>query len=82
MVCEGTLVTSQDFIKFCGKFFAFILNALIEISQGFKTFWVYLKALIEKLFQTSNCFLKNFFEEIKYQNIIFLYSKPMLHFQL
>jgi hypothetical protein len=31
-------VTSQDFIKFWGKFFAFVLSALIEISQGFKTF--------------------------------------------
>jgi hypothetical protein len=31
-------VTSQDFSKFWGNFFAFILNALIEISQGFKTF--------------------------------------------
>jgi hypothetical protein len=31
-------VTSQDFIKFWGFFFAFVLSALIEISQGFKTF--------------------------------------------
>jgi hypothetical protein len=31
-------VTSQDFIKFWGNFFAFVLYALIEISQGFKTF--------------------------------------------
>jgi hypothetical protein len=31
-------VTSQDFIKFWGKFFAFIFLVLIEISQGFKTF--------------------------------------------
>jgi hypothetical protein len=31
-------VTSQDFIKFWGKFFAFILYVLIENSQGFKTF--------------------------------------------
>jgi hypothetical protein len=31
------VVTSQDFIKFWGKFFAFVLYALIEISQGFKT---------------------------------------------
>jgi hypothetical protein len=28
-------VTSQDFIKFWGKFFAFILNVLIEKSQDF-----------------------------------------------
>jgi hypothetical protein len=31
-------VTSQDFIKFWGEFFAFVLSALIGISQGFKTF--------------------------------------------
>jgi hypothetical protein len=31
-------VTSQDFIKFWGNFFAFIPSALIENSQGFKTF--------------------------------------------
>jgi hypothetical protein len=31
-------VTSQDFIKFWGNFFAFVLSALIEISQGFETF--------------------------------------------
>jgi hypothetical protein len=32
------VVTSQDFIKFWGRFFAFVLSALIESSQGFKTF--------------------------------------------
>jgi hypothetical protein len=38
-VQRSSSVTSQDFIKFWGKFFfAFILNALIENSQGFKTF--------------------------------------------
>jgi hypothetical protein len=31
-------VTSQDFIKFWGKFFSFILPVLIENSQGFETF--------------------------------------------
>jgi hypothetical protein len=31
-------VTTQDFIKFWGKIFVFILLVLIEISQGFKTF--------------------------------------------
>jgi hypothetical protein len=35
---EPTGVTSQDFIKFWGKFFVFVLLVLIEISQGFKTF--------------------------------------------
>jgi hypothetical protein len=32
------IVTSQDFIKFWGKFFAFVLLEMIGISQGFKTF--------------------------------------------
>jgi hypothetical protein len=32
------IVTSQDFIKFWGKFFAFVLYVLIENSQGFKLF--------------------------------------------
>jgi hypothetical protein len=31
-------VTSQDFIKFWGKFFAFVMLETIENSQGFKTF--------------------------------------------
>jgi hypothetical protein len=31
-------VTTQDFIKFWGKFFAFVLLEMIGISQGFKTF--------------------------------------------
>jgi hypothetical protein len=31
-------VTSQDFIKFWGKFFAFVLSALIGNSSEFKTF--------------------------------------------
>jgi hypothetical protein len=31
-------VTSQDFIKFWGKFFAFVLLKMIGNSQGLKTF--------------------------------------------
>jgi hypothetical protein len=31
-------VTSQDFIKFWGKFFALVLLVLIENLHGFKTF--------------------------------------------
>jgi hypothetical protein len=65
-------VTSQDFIKFWGNFFAFISYVLIENSQRIKNFWDYLKALIENYFQTPCYFLKNFFEKTKYQNIIFL----------
>jgi hypothetical protein len=32
------IVTSQDFIKFWGNFFAFVLLEMIGNSQGFKTF--------------------------------------------
>jgi hypothetical protein len=32
------VVTTQDFIKFWGKIFAFVLLEMIEFSQGFKTF--------------------------------------------
>jgi hypothetical protein len=35
---EDLLVTSQDFIKFWGKFFAFVLLVFMENPQGFKTF--------------------------------------------
>jgi hypothetical protein len=35
---KSDFVTSQDFIKFWGKFFVFIFLLLIENSQGFKTF--------------------------------------------
>jgi hypothetical protein len=37
-VFEGYLVTTQDFIKFWGKIFVFVLLEMIRISQGFKTF--------------------------------------------
>jgi hypothetical protein len=63
-------VTSQDFIKFWGFFFAFVLSALIENSQGFKTL-SYLKALLENHFKLPKYFLKNLFEKTKYKNIIF-----------
>jgi hypothetical protein len=56
-------VTTQDFIKFWGKFFAFVLLEMFGISQGFKTFRVYLKALIENYFKLSTIFLKNFLEK-------------------
>jgi hypothetical protein len=36
---------------------------MIGNSQGFKTFWVYLKALLENYFKLSIIFLKNFFEK-------------------
>jgi hypothetical protein len=35
---DGVHVTSQDFIKFWGKFFAFVLQEMIGNPQGFKTF--------------------------------------------
>jgi hypothetical protein len=31
-------VTTQDFIKFWGNFFAFVLLEMFGFSQGFKTF--------------------------------------------
>jgi hypothetical protein len=31
-------VTTQDFINFWGKIFAFVMLEMIEFSQGFKTF--------------------------------------------
>jgi hypothetical protein len=43
---------------------------LIEISQGFKSFRVYLKDLLEKLFQTFYYSLKYSFEKIECQNTI------------
>jgi hypothetical protein len=38
MEMKIAIVTTQDFIKFWGKIFVFILLVLIENSQGFKTF--------------------------------------------
>jgi hypothetical protein len=41
MVCKKSMkinVTSQDFIKFWGKIFTFVLLEMIGNSQGFKTF--------------------------------------------
>jgi hypothetical protein len=65
-------VTSQDFIKFWGKIFVFVLLVLIEIHRvGF------IQKKIGKLFKTFHYFLKNFFEKTKYQYIIFfLLFKP------
>jgi hypothetical protein len=34
----GQAVTTQDFINFWGKFFAFVLLEMIDFSQRFKTF--------------------------------------------
>jgi hypothetical protein len=34
----ASCVTTQDFVKFWGKNFAFVLLEMIENSQGFKTF--------------------------------------------
>jgi hypothetical protein len=36
---------------------------MIGNSQGFKTFCVYMKALLENYFKLSSIFLKNFFEK-------------------
>jgi hypothetical protein len=36
--CWTLIVTTQDFVKFWVKIFAFVLHEMIEISQEFKTF--------------------------------------------
>jgi hypothetical protein len=72
-------VTTQDFIKFWGKIFVFILLVLIENSQGFKNFLSLFESLIENYFKSSIYFLKNFFEKeqvSKYYFPFFLF-KPM-----
>jgi hypothetical protein len=38
LVLQREHVTTQDFVKFWKKKFAFVLLEMIEISQGFKTF--------------------------------------------
>jgi hypothetical protein len=52
---------------------------MIEISQGFKTFWVYLKALFENYLKSSIYILENFFEkdQVPKYYFPFLYSNPM-----
>jgi hypothetical protein len=57
-----------SYIKFWNKNLFFFV--LIQILQGFKTFCVYLKALLEKLFQTCYFPLKNFWENESFQNTI------------
>jgi hypothetical protein len=44
---------------------------LIEFSQGIKTFWVYLKALLEKLFQNLQLSLERLLENGSFQSTIF-----------
>jgi hypothetical protein len=50
-----------------------ILFVLIEISQGIKTFWVYLKGLLEKYFKLSIITWRSYFEKIGFQNTIFAF---------
>jgi hypothetical protein len=74
---ERTVVTTQDFIKFWGKIFAFVLHEMIGISQGFKFFFrVYLETLLENHFKLSIIFWKNFFEKDQISKYYFpvLYS--------
>jgi hypothetical protein len=52
------------YIKFWNK--KINLFVLIEISQGIKTFWVYLEVLLEKLFRTFYYSLNNSFEKIEF----------------
>jgi hypothetical protein len=46
---------------------------LIENSQGFKTFGVYLKALYENYLKSSIYFLKNFFEKDQVSKYYFVF---------
>jgi hypothetical protein len=46
-------VTTQDFIKFWGKIFVFILLEMIENSQGFKTFELFKVFIIKKISKLS-----------------------------
>jgi hypothetical protein len=57
---EPLVVTSQDFIKFWGKNFVFVLLEMIEISQGFKNFLSLFESFIRKCFKLSTLFLKTF----------------------
>jgi hypothetical protein len=57
-----------SFYQIFGK--KIVLFVLCEKSQGIKTFCVYIKEMLQKLFQTFLCCLRNFFEKIKFQNII------------
>jgi hypothetical protein len=50
---------------------------LIENPQGFKTFWVYFKALFENYLKSSIYFLKNFFEKDRLSKYYFLaFNQP------
>jgi hypothetical protein len=55
--CDTVFVTSQDFIKFWGKLFAFVLHVLIEISQEFETF-EFIKSSILKTISNFLLFLE------------------------
>jgi hypothetical protein len=59
------------------------LLVLIENSQRFITFWVYLKALLENHFKLSIIFLKNLFEKDQVSKYYFpiLYSNLCKHFR-
>jgi hypothetical protein len=48
-----------------GEIFAWILYMLIENLQGFKTFLVYLKALLGDYFKLSIKFLESISEKMK-----------------
>jgi hypothetical protein len=70
------VVISQDFIKFWGKIFAFVLLVFIEIPSGFKILSLF-KVLLKNLFQTFICFLENFLGKTKYQIIIFYFYSDL-----
>jgi hypothetical protein len=55
------------------------LPEMIGISQGFKTFWVYSKALLKTILNPLFIFLKNFFEK---EQISKYYFFPVLYSNL
>jgi hypothetical protein len=70
VIGNSLAVTSQDFIKFWGNFFASYFVMLIENSQELKTFECF-KSFIRKLIQAFYYFLKNFFEKDQVSKILF-----------
>jgi hypothetical protein len=69
---NSRVVTSQDFIKFGGNFFAFVLLELIEISQGFKNFWV-IKSSTLQTNSNSLSFLEEFLWERPIAKYLFFF---------
>jgi hypothetical protein len=75
----GQGVTSQDFIKFWGNFFAFVLLCWLKFHRDLKTFWVYLKDLLENHFKLSIISWKTHLRKWKFSNTILFLSNLCKH---